>query len=364
MPLKRALFVVLSLRVGGAERVTTTILSQLAERGGIDLHLALIDSDGDLRAELPPSVGVHPIATRNPLLCLLRLQSLVRRLQPDVVFSTMFPVNVCASLLQPTFPRGTRLVLREVNVLDALTAGSLRGRLLRRVAARSFARADAVICQSEFMRDDLTAGLNLSPDRTHVILNPVSFDRIERLAGAGNPFRDAGPGPHLLAVGQLTPKKGFDRLIASAPALLSRFPQAQVWILGQGRERSALLKQAAELGLSQRIHFPGQMPNPYCWMRHADLFVLPSRHEGTPNALLEAVACSCPVVVLDHPGGTREVMARMGQPDRIVHDLSRWEPDWFDRPPATVLDRARNLLSAERITDEYLSVLQPTSAAA
>lgn len=364
MPLKRALFVVLSLRVGGAERVTTTLLSQLAERGGIELHLALIDSDGELRAELPPSVSVHPIATRNPLLCLLRLQSLVRRLQPDVVFSTMFPVNVCASLLQPVFPRGTRLVLREVNVLDALTAGSLRGRILRRVAARSFARADAVICQSQFMREDLTAGLNLPPERTHVILNPVSFDRIERLAEAGNPFRDAGPGPHLLAAGQLLPKKGFDRLIAAAPALLARHPQAQIWILGQGRERSALLHQAAELGVSERIHLPGQTSNPYCWMRHADLFVLPSRHEGTPNALLEAIACACPVVVLDHPGGTREVMVRTGQPERIVHDLSPWNADWFERPPASVLEQARALLNAERITDEYLTVLEATARAA
>jgi hypothetical protein len=69
MPLERALFVVLSLRVGGAERVTTTLLTHLAASRNIDLHLALIDNDGALRCELPPEVRVHPIGTRNPAAC-------------------------------------------------------------------------------------------------------------------------------------------------------------------------------------------------------------------------------------------------------------------------------------------------------
>lgn len=364
MSLQRALFVMLSLRVGGAERVTTTLLTHLANRGGIELHLALVDNDGELRSELPSAVAVHSIGTRNPVLCLMRMHRLIRELRPDVVYSTMFPVNVSVSLLRPAFPPHTRLVLREVNVLEALTGGSLRGRLLRRIAARTFSGADAVICQSDYMRNDLCEGLNLSRGRTHSILNPVEFRRVQQHGRASNPFQTAGPGPHVLAVGRLMPKKGFDRLIAAAPSLVARHPDAHIWILGHGPDRTALLRQAADLGVADRVRLPGQTSNPYCWMRHADLFVLSSRHEGTPNALLEAIASECPVVVLDHPGGTREVMERTGQPHRIVDDLTAWHPDWFHRPPQAVLETAHRILNAERIADQYLSVLKAAGRAA
>ncbi len=92
-------------------------------------------------------------------------------------------------------------------------------------------------------------------------------------------------------------------------------------------------------------------------MRHADLFVLASRHEGTPNVLLEAIACGAPIVVVDHPGGTREVMQRTGQEWRIVSDLSAWDPCWFERPPATALAHARSFLDVSHVARQYLAVL-------
>jgi glycosyltransferase involved in cell wall biosynthesis len=98
-------------------------------------------------------------------------------------------------------------------------------------------------------------------------------------------------------------------------------------------------------------------------MRHADLFVLSSRHEGTPNALLEAIACECPVVTLDHPGGTREVLERLGQSHRIVDALEPWSPEWFERPDPAVLAIARELLDGARITERYLEVFESVRAA-
>jgi glycosyltransferase involved in cell wall biosynthesis len=214
------------------------------------------------------------------------------------------------------------------------------------------------------MRDDLCAGLNLERARTCSILNPVRFDHIWRQSNAGNPFAAAGPGPHVLAAGQLMPKKGFDRLIAAVPNLRVRYPDAQVWIIGEGRERPHLEAQIASLGLHERVHLPGVTGNPYCWMRHADLFVLSSRHEGTPNALLEAIACECPVVTLDHPGGTREVLEQLKLSHRIIDDLQPWSPEWFERPAPSVLATARYLLDAEHITERYLQVFQSTARAA
>ena len=354
---RRMLFIAVSLRRGGAERVTTLILQKLATSPRYDLHLALLEPEGPFLDRLPGCVVVHPIGTRRPVAALTRLFRLCRELQPDVIFSNGFPVNLLTTLLKPLLRRPARLVLREVNVLDALLRKGLTRVALRQAARRSFRTADAIICQSEFMQQDLQTGLRLDPNKLVTIFNPVDFDAAARMAEGESPFAGRGPGPHLLGLGQLARKKGFDRVINALPALIDGAPTAQLWLVGDGPEREPLQQLAAKLGLSSRVHFVGPTDTPFVWLRHADLFVLASRHEGTPNVLLEAIACQASIVVLDHPGGTREVMQRTGQEWRIVSDLSAWDARWFEPPPADALVRARQFLDVSQIARRYLEVL-------
>lgn len=354
---RRILFVGVSLRRGGAERVSTLLLQKLASAGADDLHLALLDRDGPFLNELPAAVTVHTIGTRQPVAALFRLFRLLKQLEPDVIFSNGFPVNLLTTSLKPALRRPTRLVIREVNVLDALLRQGLSRPVLRRTARRAFPRADAIICQSRFMQQDLLSGLQLDPGKLVTIFNPVDFDAIARRGAESSPFAAHGPGPHLLGLGQLARKKGFDRLIRALPDLLHQRPSAQLWLVGDGPQRRPLQQLAARLGVDSRVHFPGQTENPFAWMRNTDLFVLASHHEGTPNVLLEAIACQAPVVVLDHPGGTREVLQRTGQEWRIVDDLNVWDPRWFAPPPAEALERAREFLDVSHVARQYLDVL-------
>ena len=354
---RRLLFTAFSLRRGGAERVTTTLLRYLAALDRYDLHLALLEQEGPFLDLLPDCVTVHGIGTRRIVPSLSRMYRLLDGLRPDVVFSNGFPINLLTSSLKPFLRSSPRLVLREVNVLDVLLRRGLSRVVLRQVARRTFRSADAIICQSKFMQDDLRAGLNLDPHKLVTIFNPVDFDAIAQLAGSANPFAGHGPGPHVVGVGYLARKKGFDRVLEAFPALKARAPTARLWLVGGGPEAESLQRQAERLGLSECVTFVGPSDNPYVWMRHADLFVLASRHEGTPNVLLEAIACSAPIVVVDHPGGTREVMQRTGQEWRIVSDLSAWDQRWFERPPATVLARARSFLDVSHVARQYLAVL-------
>lgn len=79
-------------------------------------------------------------------------------------------------------------------------------------------------------------------------------------------------------------------------------------ILGEGTERLSLEIMAREFGFENRFFLPGRHPEPMEVMAQASIFVLPSRHEGFPNALLESMACGLPAVSFDCPSGPREII--------------------------------------------------------
>ena len=86
------------------------------------------------------------------------------------------------------------------------------------------------------------------------------------------------------------------------------FPHADLLIAGSGAEESALKEQAKLLGLENAVRFAGHLDRPYECFPGATLFVLSSRHEGMPNALLEAAAAGLPMVALPSSGGVVDLL--------------------------------------------------------
>ena len=95
--------------------------------------------------------------------------------------------------------------------------------------------------------------------------------------------------------------------------MLQRFPHAQLIILGEGPLEAELKSNRHKiLDYMQKVIFLGFQANPWRYFKHADAFILPSRYEGLPNVLLEALALGTPVVVSDCPGGIREIRESVG----------------------------------------------------
>jgi glycosyltransferase involved in cell wall biosynthesis len=109
-------------------------------------------------------------------------------------------------------------------------------------------------------------------------------------------------------VGRLSHEKGFDLLLQALAAVRGRFPHADLLIAGAGAEESDLKAQCSSLGLDAAVHFAGHLDNPYGCFRGATLFVLSSRHEGMPNALLEAAVAGLPIVALPSSGGVADLL--------------------------------------------------------
>jgi glycosyltransferase involved in cell wall biosynthesis len=115
-------------------------------------------------------------------------------------------------------------------------------------------------------------------------------------------------------VGRLSPEKGFDLLLRALVSVRCEFPDADLLIAGSGAEEAALMAECHALGLDPAVRFAGHLAHPWSHLPAVavTLFVLPSRHEGLPNALLEAAAAGLPIVALPASDGVVDLLR--GQP--------------------------------------------------
>jgi glycosyltransferase involved in cell wall biosynthesis len=175
---------------------------------------------------------------------------------------------------------------------------------------RLLARYPRVVAVSSEIRDELLR-TGSRPDAVHVVLNGIDADRFRRVPEqecAARARLGISPGDFVVgSVGRLEPQKRFDLLIEAIASLLQERPDVRLLIAGDGTLRTELESRAAATGLRERCTLLGHTSD-IAGLHHAfDLFVQSSDYEGTPNAVLEAMAMETPIVATD-AGGTAELV--------------------------------------------------------
>lgn len=142
------------------------------------------------------------------------------------------------------------------------------------------------------------------------LYNPVVDDtlRLNAEQALDHAWFSPDAAPVILAVGRLTEQKDFPTLMRAFACVRADRPVRLV-ILGEGRLRPDLEQLAASLGIRADVDMPGFVPNPFQYMARASLLVLSSLYEGLPGVVIQALACGCPVVSTDCPGGSKEILA-------------------------------------------------------
>jgi glycosyltransferase involved in cell wall biosynthesis len=301
----KVLLLIPHLGGGGSERVIETLARSL-NSAKYEVHLALVTATQTAPRFFPSAVSIHELRSSRVRCSALKLLKLIWGLKPSLILSGISHLNLLVLALRPLLPRNTRILVRQNGALQATLAPHSR-LLSRRAYSLTYRRADRVICQTESMAHEIHRALAVALSKLLVLPNPTDIRHI-RAASASNP-KQATTSATLLCIGRLVPEKGFDILLDAFAALSLPFRSTKLIIVGSGPEKSRLHSQAEALGVIDRVHFSGQVPDPVLQFPHASAFVLSSRTEGLPNALLEAAAAGLPIVAMPAFSGASHLLA-------------------------------------------------------
>jgi starch synthase (maltosyl-transferring) len=286
----RIAHLITDLDVGGAEKNLATVATGL-DRGRFEVFVASLLAPGrigkDLAAAGIPVADIHMTSAAD-LRAFGRLVEWLRKTRPDILHTWLFHANLLG--------RAASVAARVPAVVSSiLVAEPRRWHLLMERLTSPL--ADRIVPNSPGLHDYMMRH-GVSPERMTVIPNGID---VERFAG---PRREAHGRPRtVLFVGRLTEQKGVDVLLRAARELVTK---CRLQLVGDGPDREKLRALAAELGLAD-VRFLGRSDNVPELLARADVFVLPSRWEGMPTVVLEAMAARCPVVGTDVIG-TRDLI--------------------------------------------------------
>jgi glycosyltransferase involved in cell wall biosynthesis len=302
-------YLLTSLGIGGAERLTLALGEHMRERGHA---VAVFTLRPRLDEEWPTTLPVFRLGMRKTPASFpaatMRARRYLHDLQPELIHSHGFHANIFARLLKLLVVQ-PKIISTIHNVYEGgglrMCAYRCTDPLSRRTTAVSEAVAGRFIALRAVPARKCTVIANaidlagLSPDHTRRRDTRASF-------AAGSNFI-------WLAAGRLTPAKDYPNLLRAFAHLRGSQPQTQLWIAGEGSEAqlAGLEALAADLGLAHTVRWLGLRRDLPALLDAADGFVLSSAWEGMPLALAEAMAMEKPVVATD-VGGVRELVGETG----------------------------------------------------
>jgi glycosyltransferase involved in cell wall biosynthesis len=324
----RVVTVITRLNIGGASPPVISQAAGLKSRGHDSLLVCGTprpnegSMEEDARREGADVLHL-PALCRNPNLvedarALARLYSLFRRMRPDVVSTHLSKAGAIGRVAARA--AGVPVVVHTYHGKGFHVFSSRWKEEATLAAERLLARlATGNIVVSEKQRAEFES-LGISPDRLRVIRYGLDLDALMTAEAAPLHAELGLPAsvPLVGVVARVVEIKGQDVLLRAAARLRERFPHVHYLIAGDGHSRPAFEALAGELRLTDRVHFLGWRRDAPALFRSLAVAVLPTvlDFEGTPLAVIEAMAAGCPVVATD-VGGVAEVV-RHGETGLLV----------------------------------------------
>jgi glycosyltransferase involved in cell wall biosynthesis len=356
--------VISSLGMGGASRVMSLLANYWAERGDEVILITLDTVDTDAFALHPAILRVAldmmrdsdglAAALSNNARRLLGLRRSIAAAGASVVLSFEDRTNVMV-VVATLGMRIRRVVCERTDVMQHRI-----GRIWPVLRRMTYPLAAGLVVQTRAL---LPWGRSVmfGKPRVHVVPNPIPLERYACGPLAERPQT-------IVAVGRLEPEKGYDMLLAAFAAVARDFPQWALVIAGDGSQREPLRALVRELGLEHQVRLAGYIENPRDVLAEGSIFVMSSRYEGFPNALLEAMACGLPVITTACTGalelvadGVSGLVVPVDDRDELVQAIRRLIGDAPFRHRLGINARSvAERYSIDAVIREWDSLVSPT----
>jgi glycosyltransferase involved in cell wall biosynthesis len=248
-------------------------------------------------------------------IALWHLTALLREQKPDVVQTFLFHANIVGRFAARL--AGVGVVVSGIRVAERGSRWHLRvDRWTQGLVARH-------VCVSQAVAQFSASEGGLPPEKLVVIPNAIDATRFPDPQPADLRLLGVPDGREVVTyVGRLERQKGLHGLIESASEWLGALGSHDLLLVGDGPDAMPLKQRCRELGIADRVHFAGWRADVPAVLAASRLLVLPSRWEGMPNAVLEAMASGLPVVAMDVEG-VRELLG--GAADEQVAQPLNWQ---------------------------------------
>ena len=309
---KIAIFIV-SLYGGGAERVVSILLNHF--ENSFDIHLVLLQPI--IEYDIPASQKITVLdksPSNNSFFNILKIPFLAFRYYRFLCknnittsFSFLNRPNFIAGFLKIFGWKGKVIISERTFTSEYYTTKSAGERIGRWLVEKLYPKVDLIICNSKSIEKDLREIFKVQTNYS-IIYNPINLTQINESIVYNQKFENNTTRPFtFITIGRLSLIKNH-KLFIDAASLLTDF-NFRVQIVGKGELKKILEDYIILTNMQERITLINHSSDPIKYLIMADCFVLTSNFEGFPNVLLEALACSLPVISTDCKGGIRELLA-------------------------------------------------------
>ena len=292
--------VISDLGSGGTQRVLTQMISLWLAQGKHLAVVTLAEEKNDFYT-LPASVDRYSLAeirySTHPVIGLfanlkriIKLRKIFKKLAPKIVIGFICTTNILTILA--TRGLNMRVIISERNDPAKQAFGWIWDTLRNRI----YRYADVITANSQGALASLER--YVPKKKLRWVPNPL-------LVSSENKFI-CFDRPSIVTVGRLHPQKAYDVLLSAFSLFQRAHPHWQLVMVGEGPLRQQLMDQARMLGIAEHVTWYGTVNDPFPYYRAAKIFALSSRHEGIPNAMLEAMSCQKPVIVSNASPGPLE----------------------------------------------------------